>query len=40
LTISMSAVRGRKRKMVDGLVDVHLANFKTLPGPKIVRAGK
>src|SRR5215470_10422958 len=26
--INMSAVRDRKRKMVDGLVDMHLANFK------------
>jgi pyruvate/2-oxoglutarate dehydrogenase complex dihydrolipoamide dehydrogenase (E3) component len=26
--ITMSAVRDRKRKMVDGLVDKHLANFK------------
>jgi pyruvate/2-oxoglutarate dehydrogenase complex dihydrolipoamide dehydrogenase (E3) component len=25
--IDMSAVRGRKRQMVDGLVDMHLANF-------------
>jgi pyruvate/2-oxoglutarate dehydrogenase complex dihydrolipoamide dehydrogenase (E3) component len=28
-TISMPAVRARKRKMVDALVDMHLANFKT-----------
>jgi len=27
-TINMSAVRERKRKMVNGLVDMHLANFK------------
>ena len=26
--INMSAVRARKRKMVDGLVDMHMANFK------------
>jgi pyruvate/2-oxoglutarate dehydrogenase complex dihydrolipoamide dehydrogenase (E3) component len=26
--INMAGVRDRKRKMVDGLVDVHLANFK------------
>jgi pyruvate/2-oxoglutarate dehydrogenase complex dihydrolipoamide dehydrogenase (E3) component len=26
--INMSGVRDRKRKMVDGLVDMHLANFK------------
>ncbi len=26
--IDMSVVRGRKRKMVDGLVDLHLSNFK------------
>jgi len=26
--INMAAVRDRKRKMVDGLVDMHLANFK------------
>jgi pyruvate/2-oxoglutarate dehydrogenase complex dihydrolipoamide dehydrogenase (E3) component len=28
IRINMSAVRDRKRKMVDGLVDMHLANFK------------
>ena len=27
--INMSGVRARKRKMVDGLVDMHLANFKS-----------
>jgi pyruvate/2-oxoglutarate dehydrogenase complex dihydrolipoamide dehydrogenase (E3) component len=38
--IDMSGVRGRKRKMVDGLVDMHLANFKASGAEIIMGSGR
>lgn len=38
--INMSAVRDRKRKMVDGLVDIHLANFKGSGAELIIGSGR
>jgi pyruvate/2-oxoglutarate dehydrogenase complex dihydrolipoamide dehydrogenase (E3) component len=38
--INMSAVRDRKRKMVDGLVDMHLNNFKTSGAELIIGSGR
>jgi pyruvate/2-oxoglutarate dehydrogenase complex dihydrolipoamide dehydrogenase (E3) component len=38
--INMSAVRDRKRKMVDGLIDVHLANFKASGAELILESGR
>src|SRR5271169_3965799 len=37
--INMTAVRDRKRKMVDGLVDMHLNNFKTSGAELIMGSG-
>src|SRR5205809_3304095 len=36
--VDMCTVRDRKRKMVDGLVDMHLANFKT-SGVELIMGG-
>jgi pyruvate/2-oxoglutarate dehydrogenase complex dihydrolipoamide dehydrogenase (E3) component len=36
----MSGVRDRKRKMVDGLVDMHLANFKTSGAELLMGSGR
>jgi pyruvate/2-oxoglutarate dehydrogenase complex dihydrolipoamide dehydrogenase (E3) component len=38
--IDMSAVRGRKRKMVDSLVDMHLANFKSSGAELIIGSAR
>ncbi len=38
--IDMSKVRDRKRKMVGGLVDIHISNFKTSGVELIIGAGK
>jgi pyruvate/2-oxoglutarate dehydrogenase complex dihydrolipoamide dehydrogenase (E3) component len=38
--INMSAVRDRKRKMVDGLVDMHLANFKASGAQLLMGSGR
>ncbi len=38
--ISMPAVRDRKRKMVDGLVEVHLANYKASGAELIMGSGR
>jgi pyruvate/2-oxoglutarate dehydrogenase complex dihydrolipoamide dehydrogenase (E3) component len=38
--IDMSGVRGRKRKMVDGLVDMHLANFKASGAEIVMGSGR
>jgi pyruvate/2-oxoglutarate dehydrogenase complex dihydrolipoamide dehydrogenase (E3) component len=38
--IDMSVVRDRKRKMVDGLVDVHLANFKASGAQLLMGSGR
>jgi len=37
--INMQGVRDRKRKMVDGLIDIHLANFKASGAELIMGAG-
>lgn len=39
-TIDMSAVRDRKRKMVSGLVDTHLENFKKSGAELVLGSGK
>lgn len=39
-TVDMSAVRDRKRKMVAGLVDMHLENFKTSGAELIIGRGR
>ncbi|HWC60848.1 MAG TPA: FAD-dependent oxidoreductase [Verrucomicrobiae bacterium] len=38
--IDMTGVRARKRKMVDGLVDMHLANFKSSRAQLVIGTGK
>jgi pyruvate/2-oxoglutarate dehydrogenase complex dihydrolipoamide dehydrogenase (E3) component len=38
--INMVAVRDRKRKMVDGLVDMHLANFKASGAELLIGSGR
>ena len=38
--INMSAVRERKRKMVDGLMDMHLANFKSSGAEILLGTGR
>lgn len=38
--IHMSGVRDRKRKMVDGLIDMHLANFKTSGAELLMGSGR
>jgi pyruvate/2-oxoglutarate dehydrogenase complex dihydrolipoamide dehydrogenase (E3) component len=38
--INMSAVRDRKRKMVDGLVEMHLANFKASGAQLLMGSGR
>ena len=38
--INMSVVRDRKRKMVDGLVDMHLANFKASGAQLLMGSGR
>jgi pyruvate/2-oxoglutarate dehydrogenase complex dihydrolipoamide dehydrogenase (E3) component len=38
--INMSAVRDRKRKMVDGLVEMHLANFKASGAELLMGSGR
>ena len=38
--INLSAVRERKRRMVDGLVDVHLANYKASGAELLMGSGK
>jgi pyruvate/2-oxoglutarate dehydrogenase complex dihydrolipoamide dehydrogenase (E3) component len=38
--INMSAVRDRKRKMVDGLIDMHLNNFKTSGAELLFGSGR
>ncbi len=38
--INMSAVRDRKRKMVDGLVEMHLANFKASGAELLLGSGR
>jgi len=38
--INMAAVRHRKRKMVDGLVEVHLANFKASGAELVIGTGR
>src|SRR6204780_4821400 len=38
--INMAAVRDRKRKMVTGLVDVHLANFKASGAELLIGSGR
>jgi pyruvate/2-oxoglutarate dehydrogenase complex dihydrolipoamide dehydrogenase (E3) component len=38
--IDMSGVRGRKRKMVGGLVDMHLANFKASGAEIVMGSGR
>jgi pyruvate/2-oxoglutarate dehydrogenase complex dihydrolipoamide dehydrogenase (E3) component len=38
--INMAVVRDRKRKMVDGLVDMHLANFKASGAELIMGSGR
>ena len=38
--INMSAVRDRKRKMVNGLVDMHLANFKASGAQLLMGSGR
>jgi pyruvate/2-oxoglutarate dehydrogenase complex dihydrolipoamide dehydrogenase (E3) component len=38
--INMSAVRDRKRRMVDGLVDMHLANFKASGAELLIGSGR
>jgi pyruvate/2-oxoglutarate dehydrogenase complex dihydrolipoamide dehydrogenase (E3) component len=38
--IHMSVVRDRKRKMVDGLVDMHLSNFKTSGADLLMGSGR
>jgi pyruvate/2-oxoglutarate dehydrogenase complex dihydrolipoamide dehydrogenase (E3) component len=40
LRVSMSGVRARKRKMVNGLVEAHLKNFKTTGAELIIGHGK
>jgi pyruvate/2-oxoglutarate dehydrogenase complex dihydrolipoamide dehydrogenase (E3) component len=40
LTLSMTAVRDRKRKMVDGLVEVHLANYKASGAELLMGSGR
>ena len=39
-TIDMSAVRDRKRKMVSGLVDMHLENFKRSGAELVIGSGR
>jgi pyruvate/2-oxoglutarate dehydrogenase complex dihydrolipoamide dehydrogenase (E3) component len=39
-TVDMSAVRERKRKMVAGLIDVHIANFKKSGAELIMGSGR
>ena len=39
-TINMSAVRERKRRMVDGLVDMHLANYKASGAELLMGSGR
>ena len=39
-TVDMSAVRERKRKMVAGLIDIHLANFKKSGAELIMGSGR
>jgi pyruvate/2-oxoglutarate dehydrogenase complex dihydrolipoamide dehydrogenase (E3) component len=38
--INMSGVRDRKRKMVEGLVDMHLANFKASEAELLIGSGR
>src|SRR5580658_1507601 len=38
--IDMTGVRDRKRKMVDGLVDMHLANFKASGAELLIGSGR
>src|SRR6266550_4566440 len=38
--IKMSSVRERKRKMVDGLIEVHLANYKASGAELIMGSGR
>jgi pyruvate/2-oxoglutarate dehydrogenase complex dihydrolipoamide dehydrogenase (E3) component len=38
--VNMSGVRDRKRKMVDGLVDMHLANFKASGAELLIGSGR
>ena len=38
--INMSGVRDRKRKMVDGMVDVHLARFKASGAQLLIGSGR
>jgi pyruvate/2-oxoglutarate dehydrogenase complex dihydrolipoamide dehydrogenase (E3) component len=38
--IDMTGVRARKRKMVDGLVEMHLANFKSSGAQLVIGTGK
>src|ERR1700733_1577022 len=38
--INMSAVRDRKRKMIDGLIQMHLDNFKASGAELIIGAGR
>src|SRR5260370_25794448 len=38
--INMSAVRDRKRKMVDGLIQMHLDNFKASGAELIIGSGR
>ena len=38
--IDMAGVRARKRKMVDGLVEMHLANFRSSGAQLVIGAGK
>src|SRR6201994_1288922 len=38
--MNMSAVRDRKRKMVDGLVEMHLANYKSSGAELIMGSGR
>ena len=40
VTIDMSVVRERKRKMVAGLIDIHLANFKKSGAELIMGSGR
>src|SRR5271169_3806413 len=39
-TINMQAVRARKRKMVDGLIELHLNNFKASGAELIIGSGR
>ena len=38
--ISMSSVRDRKRRMVDGMVEVHLARFKESGAQLLIGSGR